>query len=189
MIKKFYIFISVILIITISILMVLKYNNREKIPEDEKWMYESELVDGEPATVWDGTIDEEDYTNPYRTEEERQETADSIPEMTVDEAIEYENALIVKNKSDIDYTGITLDVITPDKTRDQVTFGYIDEETLLCCYAVAKEHLGNVDSIELSDWLTTVSYIERPLITTMLINGERYKFVIADEKVFMTDHI
>ena len=60
MIKKFYIFISVILIITISILMVLKYNNREKIPEDEKWMYESELVDGEPTTVWDGTINEED---------------------------------------------------------------------------------------------------------------------------------
>lgn len=161
----------------------------DEVPEDERWMYESELVDGEPTTVWDGTIDEEDYTNPYRTEEERQETADSIPEMSVNEAIEYENALIVKNRNDIDYTGITLESINPQKTRDQVIFGYISEDTLLCCYAVAKEQLGNVESIELSDWLTTVFYTERPLITTMVINGEHYKFVMTDEIVFMTDHI
>lgn len=190
MIKKPYIIVFLILIISLLILMILKHNNKENIPEDEQWMYEPTTdSEGEPTTTWDGTIDESEYSNPYDTAEERQDTVDNISEISVEDAIEYENALIVKNRSDIDYTGITSDIL-PEKTREQLMFGYADEEILLTCYAVAQEYLGTINEFELSDWLTSIFYTDSDaMIEILLINGEHYKFVMTDTKVFMTTHI
>ncbi len=98
-----------------------------------------------------------------------------------------EEGLISAAKADLSISHYDTSYFS-ENTRSQIIFNVFPEEDAYLCLALAEQFFDSIEEFELTDWISSVHYVDA-WSYVVKINCEHYKFVISEDRIFLTDEI